>query len=91
MLTCHGKISAEFDSVLEKQILLGKDQNLLFFSRYLEQKREFSSSYLYTDYCFGENKGGDIFVLLEHHCRNIHVKPGRTGGEQAWFILEMLF
>lgn len=57
----------------------------------MQQQREFSSSYLYIDYCFGENKGGEIFMLLEHHCRNINVKPDHIAGEQAWFTLEMLF
>lgn len=36
-----------------------------FFSRYLEEWREFST-YLYTDYCFEGDKGGDTLVLLEY-------------------------
>lgn len=36
-----------------------------FFSRYLEEWREFST-YLYTDYCFEGDKCGDTLVLLEY-------------------------
>lgn len=36
-----------------------------FFSRYLDEWREFSS-YLYNDYFFEEDKDGDTLVLLEY-------------------------
>lgn len=61
----HRKVSAELDSMVEKQILRERDENWFFFSSYLEEWREFSS-YLYTDYCFEENKDGDTLVLSEY-------------------------
>lgn len=85
----HRKVTAELDSMVEKQILWERDENWFFFSRYLEKWREFSS-YLYTDYCFEEDRDGDTLVLGTC-CRNSNIKPGHICVEQGWFILAVVF